>query len=94
MTDTTPRASHESRRGWHLDKSVNLPFLLSLLLAGFAGIAYVVNNENRQTKVETRVETQEKTLESLKADIKLDLTRIENQNIRIESKLDKLSERR
>ena len=74
------------KRGWRLDKSINLPFLLALGLAGMTGFGYVMTQDRRQTKSETRIENLEKRNDETKVDFKADLLRIEN-------KLDRLIEK-
>ncbi|WP_257306291.1 hypothetical protein [Geothrix campi] len=44
----------QDRRGWHLEKSINLPALLTLGGMVAAGLAYVWRQDSRVTKVEDR----------------------------------------
>lgn len=91
--DVTREPSKE-RRGWHLDKSVNLPFLLALTAASMGVFAYIMNQNARQAVTETKLLSQEMELRNVKDDFKINLTRIENNGIRMEGKLDRLIEAR
>lgn len=78
-------AKTDNRRGWHLDKSVNLPFLFSLLVALFCVLSYMQKQDQRQTRSEERIENLNKQqeevkneLKNIKADIKVDLNRFED----------------
>jgi CHASE1-domain containing sensor protein len=75
------------RRTWHFDKSVNVPTVLAFITMVAAALGYVVQQDQRQTKVEVRVEHHEVQLKDLKVDIKGDLSRLD-------AKLDRLIESR
>lgn len=89
----TSREPTKERRGWHLDKSVNLPFLLALFIAGMGAMGYISAQNNRQTIVETKQANQEVELKNIKTDFKNDLMRLENSSIRMEQKLDRIIEK-
>lgn len=75
----------KNRRGWHFDKSVNLPFLLSLAIFCIGALAYIMEENKRTTKAEEKIVNLEKNdiqltnqLKELKYDIKEDLKEIKN----------------
>lgn len=53
---TTPE-----RRVWHVDKSVSIGNIVTFITLFFAGIAYVMHQDQRQTRSEKDIETLFKT---------------------------------
>lgn len=62
----------KNRRGWHLDKSINLPFLLSLALFVFAAFAYEMNKQEKQIATERDLKALNKEVQEFKTDTKAD----------------------
>lgn len=89
--ETKPKVDN---RRWHIDKSFNLPFFLSLILCGIAIMGYLSEQKEGQKVLQVKVDKNEEEIKTLKTDVRSDLNRIENQQVRIENKLDRLIERK
>ena len=82
------------RRGWHLERSIGLDVVIAFVALLFSGIAYIIHEDTRVTKVEDRatsLESADIRIEGSQKGIKDDLSRKVD---RIEEKLDRLIERR
>lgn len=62
--------SEDRRRTWHIDRAINLPFLLSLMVVMGAAYAYVESQNERRVKTEAAVDQTKIDLKELKADVK------------------------
>jgi hypothetical protein len=80
--------AQDRRRSWHFDKSINLPFIWTILAFGFFQImlamSYVQDQDRRMTREESRGDAQDKAdialkddIRTLKGDLRDDLKRIE-----------------
>ena len=83
------------RRGWHLEKSINLPALLTLLGIIAGGIAYVQHQDTRVTKVEDRATALESADVRIESAVRVQKDDLVKKVDRIEDKVDQiLAERR
>ena len=83
----------EDRRGWHVERAVNLPALLTLLTMLMGWLAYAQRQDTRVTRVEEHTAALDNTdlrLEKAVTALKEDWVR---RSDRIEGKLDRLIER-
>ncbi len=90
--------AHDRRRTWHFDKSINLPFIWTILVFGFlqivAAASYVQSQDRRMTREEARGDNQDKADVALKEEIRDLKSDLRGDLLRIEKKLDSNLERR
>lgn len=84
--------SHEERRGWHLDRGINPAYIVPLVSAILAGLAWAGAVNSAQAVQDEKIGAIEKKVSDMasKEDVKL-----LREDIReISKKLDRLNERR
>lgn len=80
---------------WHLDRRIGLDVIISFLVMLFAGIAYVIHQDTRVTKVEDRASTLETADVRIEKALSVQKDDLVKKVDRIEDKVDQiLAERR
>jgi hypothetical protein len=62
--------SDDRRRSWHIDRAINLPFILALMVVMGSAYVYVETQNERRVKTEAAVEQTKIDLRELKVDVK------------------------
>lgn len=71
-------AASPDRRAWHVDKSVSIGNIVTFLTLFFAGIGYVMHQDQRQTRSEKDIET------LFKADARIELSQAQQRGETLE----------
>lgn len=82
----------DRRKKLHFDWGVNIPTVIAVITMLTGAVAYIIRQDQRQTRTETRVDGHDTTIKELKGDLKGDVQRVDNNVLRVESKLDRLIE--
>jgi len=82
------------RRGWHLERSIGLDVVIAFLALMFSGLAYVIHEDTRVTKVEDRATALEQADIRIEKSVGVQKDDLVRKVDRIEEKLDRLMERR
>ena len=83
------------RRGWHLERSIGLDVIIAFLALMFSGLAYVIHEDTRVTKVEDRATALEQADIRIEKSVTVQKDDLVKKVDRIEDKVDQiLAERR
>lgn len=87
----------DRRKNWYIDRSINLPFILSLFAVMGAAYAYVENQNERRVKTEVTVEQTKVDIRELKTDVKdnaVKLSAINDNQIKVMTTLERIERKR
>ena len=94
MSGSERIAPGEDQRGWHIDRSISVPTIISILGLLFAGVAYAMAQNSRQTAAETAIVYLGATQKKLEEDRRDDRQAIKDQLNEIKAAVLRLEERK